>query len=184
MRIRSAVLLGSATLLLACAQQPTDYAPTYSSYTTEYATPAYPRYGYAPGYNGLDYYGSDVFIGSGGYWAGGNDRGPYPRHGWDRDRAWQEHQVLRHENEAQARAQAWQQLQRQKPFQAAQAQAALQQQQQMAAAQAARAQALQATNQQRAQFLATQNQALWQQRAAQQQALSAAQARRQRGLTQ
>jgi hypothetical protein len=43
----------------------------------------------------------------------------------------------------------------------------LQQQQQMAAAQAARAQAVQAMHQQRAQFLATQNQALWQQRAAQ-----------------
>jgi hypothetical protein len=196
MRVRSAVLLSSATLLFACAEQPTSYAPGYSSYAPEYAAPDYPGYGYAPG---LGSYGSDVFTGAGGYWGGGNDRGPYwhhQSHDWNRDRAWQERQ------------------QRLTPAQAAQAQAALQQQQQqLAAAQAARAQALAAQNQAiwqqraaqqqaqaqaalqqqqqmaaaqaaRAQALAAQNQAIWQQRAAQQEALSAARARSQRGQAQ
>jgi hypothetical protein len=40
MRIRSAVLLGFATLLFACAKQPTGYPPSYSSSDRpEYATP-------------------------------------------------------------------------------------------------------------------------------------------------
>src|SRR6476469_2197661 len=92
MRVRSAVLLSSATLLFACAEQPTSYAPGYSSYAPEYAAPDYPGYGYAPG---LGSYGSDVFTGAGGYLGGGNDRGPYwhhQSHDWNRDRAWQERQ--------------------------------------------------------------------------------------------
>src|SRR4051794_12889781 len=75
MRIRSAVLLGFATLLFACAEQPTGYPPSYSSSDgPEYATPASPAYGYAPGYPALNNYGSDVFLGGGGYWAGGENR--------------------------------------------------------------------------------------------------------------
>ncbi len=166
MRIRSAVLLGLGTLLFACAEQPAGYEPSYSSYNApEYATPAYPAYGYGPGYAGPNYYGSDVFIGGGGYWASGEDRDPSWRHRGHR-REWQEHELRGHENEAQIRAQAWQQLQQQRAAaQAAQAQA-LQE----------RAQAVQQLYQQRAQALAAQNQAIWQQRAAQQQALSAARA--------
>jgi hypothetical protein len=77
MHIRSAVLLGLTTLLFACAEQPAGYdTPSYSSYGgPEYATPGYPAYGYEPGYPGPGYYGSDVLIGGGGYWANsGRDR--------------------------------------------------------------------------------------------------------------
>jgi hypothetical protein len=174
MRIRSAVLLGFATLLFACTEQPTGYPPSYSSSDgPEYATPASPAYGYAPGYPALNNYGSDVFLGGGGYWAGGEEPDRYWYHR-RRHREGNRQELLRHENETQARAQAWQQLQQQKAaIQAAQAQTALQQQQQRAAAQAAQAQALQ----ERAQAV----QQLYQQRAqavaAQQQAISAARAR-------
>ena len=77
MRIQSAVLLGFATLLFACAEQPTGYPPSYSSSDgPEYATPASPAYDYAPGYPALNHYGSDVFLGGGGYWAGGEEPDP------------------------------------------------------------------------------------------------------------
>ena len=176
MRVRSAVLLGLATLLFGCAEQPTGFATGYNSHDgPAYATPVYPGYSYAPGYLGPGYYGSDVFIGGGGYWAGGKDRDPYwyhRHHGRDRDGVWQGNELLRHQNETQARAQAWQQLQQQKAAtQAAQAQATLQQQKQKTAAQAAQAQAVQQLYQQRAQALAAQNQAILQQRAAQAQAV-------------
>ena len=176
-RIRPAVLLSLVLLLFGCTEQPTDY----NAYSGPAPGSAYPAYGYSPGYLGPKYYGSDLVIGGGGYWASGKDRDPYwYRH---RDQAWQ-----RHGNGAQARAEAWQQIQQQKTaIQAAQVQAAVQQQQavqqqaalaaqavqqQRAAAQAAQAQALQ----ERAQAV----QQLYQQRAqavaAQQQAASAAQA--------
>jgi hypothetical protein len=165
MHIRLAVLLGLTTLLFACAEQPEGYAPSFSTYgAPEYATPGYPAYRYAPGYPGPGYYGSDVLIGGGGYWASENDRDRY----WYHRRLHRERQ-LRDDNEAQARAQVRQQLQQQKAaVQAAQTQA-LQE----------RAQAVQQLYQQRAQALAAQNQAIWQQRAAQQQA-----AARARGLVQ
>src|SRR5690242_6434034 len=110
MHIRSAVLLGLTMLLFACAEQPAGYTPSYSSYGgPEYATPSYPAYGYAPGYPGPGYYGSDALIGGGGYWVGGNDSDRY----WYRQRLNRERQ-LRDENEAQTRAQVRQQLQQQK----------------------------------------------------------------------
>src|SRR6476661_2797624 len=103
-RIRPALLLGLAALLFGCAEQPTGYG-SYDGPETPGS--AYPAYGYPPGYLGPGYYGSDVVIGGGSYWASGKDRPPYwYRH---RDQAWQ-----RHGSEAQARAQAWQQLQQQK----------------------------------------------------------------------
>ncbi len=156
MHIQSALLLGLATLLFACAEQPTSYAPRYGSYDgPEYATPAY---GYAPGYPGPDYGGSDLFMGGAGYWASGEDRDPYwyHRHDGDRDRAWQEHELRRGENDAQTPAQVWQQLQQQK-----------------AAAQAAQTQALQGREQAAQRMYEQRAQTL----AAQQQALSAARAR-------
>jgi hypothetical protein len=186
-RIGPAVLLGLSTLLFACAEQPTGFAGDYNSYEgTGSAGSTYPAYGYAPGYLGPGYIGSDEFIGGGGYWVSGKDRDPYWYHrhrGWDHGRGG---------NEAQARAQAWQQLQQQKAaIQAAQTQAAAQlqraaqqraalaaqaqaaQQQQRAAAQAAQAQALQ----QRAQAVQQMYQQRAQMLAAQQQAIAAARAR-------
>jgi hypothetical protein len=185
-RIGPAVLLGLSTLLFACAEQPTGFAGDYNSYEgTGSAGSTYPAYGYAPGYLGPGYIGSDEFIGGGGYWVSGKDRDPYWYHrhrGWDHGGG----------NEAQARAQAWQQLQQQKAaIQAAQTQAAAQlqraaeqraalaaqaqaaQQQQRAAAQAAQAQALQ----QRAQAVQQMYQQRAQMLAAQQQAIAAARAR-------
>ena len=100
-----------------------------------------------------------MFMGGGGYWASGEDRDRYwyhPRHGGDRDRAWQEHELRRGENDAQTRAQVWQQVQ-----------------QQRAAAQAAQTQALQAREQAAQRMYEQRAQTL----AAQQQALSAARAR-------
>src|SRR4051812_29145580 len=56
---------------------------------SEFPGSAYPAYGYSPGHLGPDYYGSDVVIGGGSYWAHGNDRDPYSyRH---RGQAWQRH---------------------------------------------------------------------------------------------
>ena len=178
-RIRPTLLLGLAALLFGCAEQPTGHG-SYDG--PESPGSLYPAYGYSPGYLGPNYYGSDVVLGGGGYWAGGNDRDPY----WYRHRgkAWQ-----RDGSEAQARAQAWQQLQQQKAtVQAAQIQAAVQQQQ---AAQQQAALAAQAVQQQRAAAQAVQARALqeraqavqqmYQQRAqmlaAQQQAIAAARAR-------
>jgi hypothetical protein len=187
-RIRPAVLLGLATLLFGCAEQPTGL---YDG-LLESPGSASRAYGYSPGYLGPDYYGSDVFIGGGGYWVNGKNRDPYwyQRHrGWDRDRVGQQHERLRHENEAQARVQAWQQLQQQKAQAAVQQQQAAQQQaalaaqaqaalqQQRAAAQAAQAQAVQQVYQQRAQAVQQMYQQRAQMLAAQQQALAAARAR-------
>jgi hypothetical protein len=163
MQTRSVAILGLTTLLFACAEQPTGYAPSYGSYGgSEYATPGYPTYGYGPGYPGPAYYGSDVLIGGGGYGVSSEDRDRY----WYHRRLDSEQQLLRHQNEARTRDQVEQQLQQQKA--AAQGQA-LQE----------RAQAVQQLYQQRAQALAAQNQAVLQQRAAQQQA-----AARARGLAQ
>ena len=139
MRPGAAMLIGAATLLSACAEQAGGYAPTNvagSSYPYyEYSAPAYP--GYEPGYYGPGYYGPGVIIGGGGFWGNGydQDRYWYHRHrAWDRDRAWQEHEFLRHQNEAQTQAQASQQLQQQKAQAlAAQAQAWQQLQRQKAA---------------------------------------------------
>src|SRR4051812_16762224 len=70
-RIRLAGLFSLVTLLFGCAAQPTSY-DAYN--VSESAGSAYPGYGYSPGYLGPNYYGSDVVIGGGGYWAGGKDR--------------------------------------------------------------------------------------------------------------
>jgi len=193
-RMRPVVLLSLVTLLFGCAELPAGFAGTSDSYDgPEYGVPSYP--GYGPGYLGSGYYGSDALIGGGGYWVNGKDRDAYwyhRYHGRDRDPGVQGHEPLRHENEAQARAQAWQQLQQQKAaIQATQVQAAVQRQQaaQQQAALAAQAQA--AVQQQRAAVQAAQARALqeraqavqqiYQQRAqmlaAQQQAIAAARAR-------
>src|ERR1700760_5008782 len=119
MRLGAAMLICVATLLSACAEQAGGYAPTNgagSYYPYEgYSAPAYS--GYEPGYYGPGYYSSGVIIGGGGFWGDGydQDRSWYNRHrAWEGDRAWQEHEALRHQNEAQAQAQASLQLQQQK----------------------------------------------------------------------
>jgi hypothetical protein len=86
-RIRPAVLLGLVTLLFGCTEQPRGYG-SYDG--PESSGSAYQAYGYSPGYLAPDYYGSDVVIGGGGYWASGKDRDPYGYqryHGCDRDRS-------------------------------------------------------------------------------------------------
>ncbi len=155
MRSATAMLVGLAAVLFGCAEQPMGYTTTYGTgpfYAPGYATPAYPGYAYEPGFYGPDYYSPDVIVGGGGFWADyDGDRYWYHRdHNW-RERAWQEHELLRQRNEAATQAQARQQLEQQRAqAQAAQTQAAWQQQRATAQARALQQQT------QRAQALATQ----------------------------